>query len=113
MYKTRAEQVMKPVNVEVTMGHNIGISASYYKPSEKELLADYLKAIPLLSINSTEKELVKQVEELHERSKDNEFIISRRLEEKDNQIEFLMKKQQKTDFFIQSLIDDGLLKSDS
>ena len=27
MYKTRAEQVMKPVNVEVTMGHNIGISA--------------------------------------------------------------------------------------
>ena len=24
-YKTRAEQVMKPINVEITMGHNIGL----------------------------------------------------------------------------------------
>jgi hypothetical protein len=24
-YKTRAEQVMKPINVEITMGHNIGV----------------------------------------------------------------------------------------
>lgn len=31
-YKTRAEQVMKPINVELTMGHDIGISGSYYKP---------------------------------------------------------------------------------
>ena len=110
MYKTRAEQVMKPVNVEVTMGHNIGISASYYKPSEKELLADYLKAVPLLSINNTEKELVRQVEELHERSKDNEFIISRRLEEKDKQIGELMNKQEHLEKLIHSMIDSGLLK---
>ena len=44
-YKTRAEQMMKPINVEITMGHNIGISASYYKPSERELLEDYLRAV--------------------------------------------------------------------
>jgi hypothetical protein len=31
-YKTRTELVMKPINVEITMGHNIGVSASYYKP---------------------------------------------------------------------------------
>ena len=31
-YKSRAEQVMKPINVEITMGHNIGVSASYYRP---------------------------------------------------------------------------------
>ena len=36
-YKSRAEQVMKPINVEITMGHDIGISASYYKPTEKEV----------------------------------------------------------------------------
>jgi hypothetical protein len=35
-YKSRAEQVMKPINVELTMGHSIGISASYYKPTEKD-----------------------------------------------------------------------------
>lgn len=23
---------MKPINLEITMGHNIGVSASYYKP---------------------------------------------------------------------------------
>jgi hypothetical protein len=27
-YKSRAEQVMKPINVEKTMGHNIGVSQS-------------------------------------------------------------------------------------
>ena len=29
-YKSRAEQIMKPINVEITMGHDIGISSSYY-----------------------------------------------------------------------------------
>ena len=28
-YKSHTEQVMKPINVEITMGHDIGISASY------------------------------------------------------------------------------------
>ena len=106
----KSEQVMKPVNVEVTMGHNIGISALYYKPSEKELLADYLKVVRLLSINNTEKELVRQVEELHERSKDNEFIISRRLEERDKQIGELINKQEHLEKLIHSMIDSGLLK---
>jgi len=50
-YKTRAEQVMKPINVELTMGHNIGISSCYYKPTEKEVLEDYQKAVDLLTVN--------------------------------------------------------------
>jgi hypothetical protein len=36
---------MKPINVEMTMGHDIGLSESYYKPSEKEVLEDYLKLL--------------------------------------------------------------------
>jgi hypothetical protein len=51
-YKTRAEQVMRPANVEILMGHDIGISESYWRPTEQEVLQDYLKAIPLLSINA-------------------------------------------------------------
>jgi len=31
-YKSRTEQVMKPINVEITMGHNVGLSAHYYRP---------------------------------------------------------------------------------
>ncbi len=110
-YKTRTEQVMRPINVEITMGHNIGISASYYKPTEKEVLEDYLKAVDLLTINGNEKKLSKQVQELKDRSKDGEYIIKGRLEEKDRQIEFLMKKQEKTEQLFQSLIVSGHLKA--
>jgi integrase len=49
-FKTHAEQVMHPINVEILMGHAVGVSSSYYKPQEKELLEDYLKAVPYLSI---------------------------------------------------------------
>ncbi len=52
-FKTRAEQVMKPINVEWLMGHSTGVSDSYYRPTEHELLADYLKAVPLLQISET------------------------------------------------------------
>ena len=30
-YKSRAEQVMKPINVEITMGHNIGVLVALTK----------------------------------------------------------------------------------
>jgi hypothetical protein len=54
--------------------------------------------------------LTKEVEELREKSKENEYIIRGKLEEKDKQIKELMKKQEKTDLVIQSLIDSGNLK---
>ncbi|MFZ0510553.1 MAG: hypothetical protein WAM14_03005, partial [Candidatus Nitrosopolaris sp.] len=57
------------------MGHDIGLSESYYKPTEKEVLEDYLKATPLLTINADNRILQKKVEELTEKSKDNEYII--------------------------------------
>ena len=53
-FKTRAEQVMRPINVETLMGHSTGVSDSYYRPTEKELLEDYLKAVPLLTVSETE-----------------------------------------------------------
>lgn len=62
-YKTHAEQVMKPINVEITMGHDIGVSASYYKPTEHEVLEDYLKAGNLLTINGDSKQLQKQIKD--------------------------------------------------
>jgi hypothetical protein len=85
-YKSRAEQVMRPINVEITMGHDIGISASYYKPTEKEVLDDYLKAVDLLTINGDKLVLQKQVTELTEKSKNNEYIIKATLQEKDEEI---------------------------
>ena len=109
-YKSRAEQVMKPINVEITMGHDIGVSASYYKPTEREVLEDYLKAVDLLTINSDKLILQKQVLELKEKSKDSEYIIKAKLQEKENQIDALIKKQEQFELLIQSLIDSGQLK---
>jgi seryl-tRNA synthetase len=88
---------MKPINVEITMGHDIGLSESYYKPTKKEVLEDYLKAAPLLTINADNLILQKKVEELTEKSKDNEYIIGGKLAEKDKQIEELIKKQEDMD----------------
>ena len=90
-YKTRTEQVMRPLNVELTLGHDIGLSGSYYKPTEKEILEDYLKAVDLLTINNNQKILEKQISELKENSKDNEYIIKAKLQEKEEQIKELKK----------------------
>jgi phage anti-repressor protein len=77
---------MKPANVELLSGRDIGVSGSYYKPTEKELFQDYTKAIHLLTVNEDTKKLERQFIELEEKSKDNEYIISSKLQEKDEQI---------------------------
>jgi hypothetical protein len=38
-------------NVEITMGHDIGLSESYYKRTEQEVMRDYLKAVDNVTIN--------------------------------------------------------------
>jgi integrase len=51
-FKTRCEIAgMKPINIEKLLSHSIGISNSYYRPTEKELLEDYLKVSELLTID--------------------------------------------------------------
>jgi small-conductance mechanosensitive channel len=77
---------MRPVNVEITMGHDIGVSKSYYKPTEKEVMEDYLKAVDSLTISDDKIVLQKQVIELKEKTRDNEYIIKSKLQEKDNDI---------------------------
>jgi integrase len=93
-YKSRAEQVMRPINVEITMGHDIGVSKSYYKPTQREVMEDYLKAVDLLTINGDKVVLKKQVAELKEKTKDNEYIIKARLQEKDEQIKAIQTQLQ-------------------
>jgi len=65
-FKTRAEQVMRPINVELLLGHSTGISDSYYRPNENELFSDYCRAILLLQISETEQ--VKQEMKVAENS---------------------------------------------
>jgi hypothetical protein len=83
-FKTRCELAgMKSINIEKLMGHSVGISDSYYRATESELLEDYLKAIDLLTINE-ENRLRKKVKILEvEKSRLDQLELSlKRLKEK-------------------------------
>jgi hypothetical protein len=88
-FKTRAEQVMKPINVETLMGHSTGISDSYYRPTENELLDDYLKAVPLLTVSEAEevrRESQLSRQQLEERLGQLEGLVSQLVTEKGEQV---------------------------
>jgi len=60
-FKTQSEiSGMKPINVEILIGHSVGLSDSYYRATEAELLEDYLKAIDFLTL-SVEHQLEKEM----------------------------------------------------
>jgi tetrahydromethanopterin S-methyltransferase subunit A len=82
---------MKSLNVEVCIGHNIGVSKSYYKPATKEVLEDYLKAVDLLTVYN-EGRLSKQVQKLTEKDVENQYIIKAKLDEKDETIMSMKEK---------------------
>jgi hypothetical protein len=72
------------------MGHSSGVSDSYWRPTEKEVLQDYLKAVDLLRINTNNKAstlLQKQVAELTEKSEEQNYIIREKLAKKEKEIE--------------------------
>jgi hypothetical protein len=83
---------MKPLNVELLLSHDSGISEFYWRPTEKEVLADYLKAVPLLSINDNKSTLQKQVVELTEKSKHENYVIREKLTEKERETESTKKQ---------------------
>jgi hypothetical protein len=61
-FKSRCELAgVKTLNVEILMGHRVGLSSSYYKPTSDELFEDYRKAIPYLTVSEAEE--VKQESE--------------------------------------------------
>jgi integrase len=63
-FKTRCEMGgMKPINVETLLNHSTGISDSYYRPREEEILSEYLAIVDHLSIN-TESKIKAELEEM-------------------------------------------------
>jgi integrase len=109
-FKTRCEiGGMKPINVETLLSHSVGVSNSYYRPTETELLEEYLNVQDFLILDD-EHNLRRQVLELKDKKKDDDYIIKAKLQEKDEQIQCLMTKQERFENLVQSLIDSGQLK---
>ena len=96
---------MRPINVEITMGHNIGISSSYYRPQEKEVLSDYLNAVDLLSINDNEKKLQSKVSEIEQRAKEDSHVILEKLYEREREVSLLRQRDDMNTDAISALSD--------
>ncbi len=75
-FMTRCQQIMKPINVEILMGHSVGVSGRYYKPSEKELLEDYLKAVPYLTFSKEPEQDASRIEALESQVKALQNLVS-------------------------------------
>jgi len=75
--------------VETLMGHSVSVASNYYKPSERELLEQYAKAIPELTISEAEEaktEMEKRLAENREKIIELERI-NLQLQEKLDQFE--------------------------
>ena len=107
-FKTRCEMSgMRSINIEILMGHSIGISDSYYRITESELLDDYLKAIDFLSID-IEHHLQTQLSILGEKNNQNSNLINRKLQVKDEQIEELKARDSLKEDVIANISDQLL-----
>ena len=83
-FKTRSENGgMKPINVEILLCHSVGISSSYYRPTETDLLEDYLKIVDLLTFDKREK-MKQELQNSHQKNQEDIYLIKGKLQEKDD-----------------------------
>jgi len=90
-FKSNAERVMRPLNIEILMDHKTGVSDSYYRPTEQDLQEDYLKAVDHLTIGKDQKiatRFQKRVEEIADKTEQSE----QRLAEKEKEAENMKKR---------------------
>jgi integrase len=93
-FKTRCEiNGMKPINVEILLSHSVGISSSYYRPTETELLEDYLKVSDFLTFDKQTK-IQKDLHNLEQKSKEDAYLIKGKLQVKDEEIKQITERYQ-------------------
>lgn len=70
VFKTRCDLAgLNKSIVELLMGHSIGVGDSYLKPTENQLLEEYLKAVPQLAVdqaNANETSTKNEIQELRD-----------------------------------------------
>ena len=89
-----ANKRINPEIREMLLGHKIGLSSCYYRPSESELLEEYLRVVPELTI-SDEYRLSKQNQELEEKYQDSEYVIKGKLQDMAEQNKILKDQLEK------------------
>jgi hypothetical protein len=84
-HTTMTNKKINPEVREMLLGHSIGLSGAYYRPSASEMLNEYLLVVNDLTIND-ENRLSKKVQELQEKNQDKDYVIKGKLQEKDDEI---------------------------
>ena len=88
---TMANARISPEIREMLLGHSIGLSNSYYRPTVEEMLNEYLKVVNDLIIDPSHR-LSKQVHQLKEKEDYQTYIIDKKMVEKDEQIQVVTSK---------------------
>ena len=92
-YDTNAKAAKMLNNmVELTIGHSLGVAKNYDRFTEEQVLEEYLKAVPSLTINEDPQVLSKQLADLQQTNKDESQMIRAELEEKNHQIASMNEK---------------------
>ncbi|MER5191079.1 MAG: hypothetical protein ABJB76_05170 [Candidatus Nitrosocosmicus sp.] len=96
-FKTRCEIAgIKSINIENLLNHSIGVSDSYYRPTENEILDDYLKAVKNLTINKNDNAILeKEINTLREKNEKNESVIRGKLQEGKEEIKSFEQKYER------------------
>jgi site-specific recombinase XerD len=103
-----AKAGVKPALKEVLMGHYIGLESSYLRPTEDELLTEYLKAVDLLTI-SEEKNLRHQVEKLKTEVSDIDTLKKMHL---DTKMELEKERQERAKLY-ELLYEQGIIRKEA
>lgn len=79
-FKTQCELAgVRPLNVECMLGHDTGIAGSaYYRPTEKQLFDDFLKAVPSLQVSEVaqvKQELVQTEKNFQSQIRDMKQVV--------------------------------------
>jgi hypothetical protein len=75
IFETKCQKVMNHNNNKLLMDHSLGESQNYHRPTEQELLDDYIIAVDLLTIND-EFRLRKRVEKLEIEKSELEMLTA-------------------------------------
>ena len=84
-HTTMANCRISPEIREMLLGHSIGLSNSYYRPTVEEMLNEYLKVVNDLIIDPSHR-LSKQIHQPKEKEDYQTYIIDKKINEKDEQI---------------------------
>jgi site-specific recombinase XerD len=103
-----AKAGVKPALKEVLMGHYIGLESSYLRPTEDELMTEYLKAVDLLTI-SEEKHLRHQVEKLKTEVSDIDTLKKMLF---DTKMELEKERQERAKLY-ELLYERGIIKKEA